>query len=65
MLDWQDWVCQRTNMRYYDSVLEEYSEEEIERLEDEYDEYIPSVTKGDYSPSNPWDAPGMSIHDFI
>lgn len=20
---------------------------------------------GDYSPSNPWDAPGMSISDFI
>lgn len=40
MLDWIDWVCQRTNMRYYDSVLEEYSEEEIERIEDEYDEYV-------------------------
>ena len=31
--------------------------------EDEY--YTPSATYGDYSPSNPWDAPGMSIHDFI
>lgn len=29
------------------------------------DEYVPSSTNGDYSPSNPWDAPGMSIHDFI
>ena len=29
------------------------------------EEYIPSATRGDYSPSNPWDAPGMSIHDFI
>lgn len=27
--------------------------------------YIPSCTCHDYSPSNPWDAPGMSIHDFI
>ena len=29
------------------------------------DEYIPSATCGDYGPSNPWDAPGMSISDFI
>ena len=32
-------------------------------LEDEY--YCPSSTAGDYGPGNPWDAPGMSIHDFI
>ena len=24
-----------------------------------------SSTAGDYSPSNPWDAPGMSTRDFI
>lgn len=38
------------------------------RSEDEEsddDEYVPSAENGDYSPSNPWDAPGMSIHDFI
>ena len=29
------------------------------------DRYTPSSTNGDYGPSNPWDAPGMSIHDFI
>lgn len=35
-------------------------------LDPDYDDhYIPSATNGDYSPSNPWDAPGMSIHDFI
>ncbi len=39
---------------------------EIEDDEREYDEpYTPSSTAGDYSPSNPWDAPGMIIHDFI
>ena len=27
--------------------------------------YCPSSSSGDYSPSNPWDAPGMSIRDFI
>lgn len=32
--------------------------------EDEEEPY-PSSTNGDYSPSNPWDAPGMSIKDFI
>lgn len=31
----------------------------------EDDDYVPSSTNGDYSPSNPWDAPGMSISDFI
>jgi hypothetical protein len=29
------------------------------------EEYYPSSTNGDYSPSNPWDAPGMSVRDFI
>ena len=33
--------------------------------ESEDDEYIPSSENGDYSPSCPWDAPGMSIRDFI
>lgn len=28
-------------------------------------DYVSSCTNGDYSPSNPWDAPGMSIRDFI
>ena len=32
--------------------------------DDDY-EYTPSAENGDYSPSNPWDAPGMSISDFI
>lgn len=90
MLSWQDWVCKRVGYRYYDLVLEDFTEEELAKLEDEYDEYVmdfyeemdalsneydddlednddyvPSSTNGDYSPSNPWDAPGMSIHDFI
>lgn len=32
---------------------------------DEDDEYVPSSTARDYGPSNPWDAPGMSVRDFI
>lgn len=31
----------------------------------EDDEYTPSATAGDYSPSCPWEAPGMSVADFI
>lgn len=31
----------------------------------EHDDYCPSATARDYGPSNPWDAPGMSIRDFI
>lgn len=33
--------------------------------EDEDEEYTSSASRGDYSPSNPWDAPGMSMSDFI
>ncbi len=33
--------------------------------DDEDGHYTPSATRGDYGPSNPWDAPGMSVHDFI
>lgn len=36
--------------------------------EDEYpyeEDYVPSSENGDYSPSNPWDAPGMNVKDFI
>lgn len=33
--------------------------------EDEEEYYSPSCTAGDYSPSNPWNAPGMSVADFI
>lgn len=29
------------------------------------DDYCPSATAGDYSPSSPWNAPGMSVKDFI
>ena len=34
-------------------------------LDEPDDDYTPSAENGDYSPSNPWDAPGMSISDFI
>lgn len=40
-----------------------YEEGTPECLEE--DHYTPSATNGDYGPGNPWDAPGMSIRDFI
>lgn len=38
---------------------------EMDSILDIEDGYIPSSYYGDYSPSNPWDAPGMSVKDFI
>ena len=31
----------------------------------DHDEYTPSATAGDYGPGCPWNAPGMSVRDFI
>lgn len=40
-----------------------YEEGDPECLKEEH--YCPSATAGDYSPSSPWNAPGMSIKDFF
>jgi hypothetical protein len=48
---------------YVNDWLEDADTDDWEDEDD--DEYIPSSTNGDYSPSNPWDAPGMSVSDFI
>ena len=61
------------HLEYELSLDEEKSLREIaekceryrEYKDDDDEEYTPSATHGDYSPSNPWDAPGMSISDFI
>lgn len=41
------------------------AEEELEKEDDENEHYIRSNTYGDYGPSNPWNAPGMNVSDFI
>ena len=46
-------------------VIDDMDEPEWEEPDWDEDDYAPSSTNGDYSPSNPWDAPGMSISDFI
>jgi hypothetical protein len=60
---------------YFDSISFDFNESDVHDLvnecidkflaERENDDYTPSSTNGDYSPSNPWDAPGMSVSDFI
>lgn len=41
----------------------EFDIDGVRSVDDE--EYIPSAENGDYSPSNPWDAPGCSVDMFI
>ena len=45
----------------------EWELRELREWEEMSDWYSPrpSSTGRDYSPSNPWDAPGMSVRDFI
>ena len=52
---------------FYETIAELIAQDgfEIDGEEPSDDEYTPSATAGDYSPGNPWDAPGMSIRDFI
>ena len=41
----------------------DYSLEEDD--DEDHHHYVPSAENGDYSPSNPWNAPGMKMSDFI
>ena len=47
------------SVAFFENKIEEIYTQEIDN------EYIPSAENGDYSPSNPWDAPGMKLSDFI
>lgn len=50
---------------FSDGAIDE-TDYSIKECDDKYHyHYTPSSTNGDYSPSNPWDAPGMKISDFI
>lgn len=69
---WNSWSGLESCMWYEITTTEE---EEIKEAKDcgkyefgdpfEEEEYTPSSTMRDYGPSNPWDAPGMSVRDFI
>lgn len=66
-----EWIADLKNMisdmEHGEAHGEEYAEECAKEYAEEYEEepYISSCTAGDYSPSHPWDAPGMSISDFM
>ena len=40
-------------------------EQDDDTSDDTDDHYRPCATNHDYSPSSPWNAPGMSVKDFI
>ena len=44
-------------------ICDRYEEGKPDCYEEEH--CCPSATAGDYGPGNPWDAPGMSVMDFI
>lgn len=58
-------MCECTNCKYFNACGDEERTEPCNGKAYDEDDYTPSATMGDYSPSNPWDAPGMSIRDFI
>lgn len=47
-----------------EELLERFSDFDAEQDRKEMESF-PCCSNRDYGPSNPWDAPGMSIHDFI
>ena len=51
-----------TEAEYFGLDMEQYRD----AIGEDADSHTPpSSTDGDYSPANPWDAPGMSVSDFI
>ena len=48
-----------------DLNIEEDCEDKWEEPDWDDEDYIPSAENGDYSPSHPWNAPGMKMSDFI
>lgn len=59
----QYFECPECGYRDEKSAFEDVNQYECGVFDE--DDYTPSAESGDYSPGNPWDAPGMSIRDFI
>ena len=65
-------ICEKIFDNYLDDpdldkgldIIWSLTEDELARRGYRND-YTPSAENGDYSPSNPWDAPGMRMSDFI
>lgn len=51
-----------TEAEYFGLDMERYS---AAAGEDTDSGTVPSSTGGDYSPASPWDAPGLSVSDFV
>ena len=51
-----------TEAEYFGLDMKQYRDTTGEDVDDHL---APSSTGGDYSPSHPWDVPGMSVSDFI
>lgn len=51
-------------VHFHDEEPDPIWDEEVAAAEDDVF-YSPSATARDYGPCNPWDAPGMSVCDFI
>ena len=54
----------KSDMCEWCQVMQILHDSELE-FESDVEPYVHCSTNGDYSPSNPWDAPGMSVSDFI
>lgn len=54
---------EKESKEFIEHLYEQEWQEAKKELEDKC--YTSSATNGDYSPSHPWDAPGMCIGDFI
>jgi hypothetical protein len=53
--------CKKTITRSWSEALAKFEE----YTEASYEDYTTSSSNADYGPGNPWDAPGMSVRDFI
>ena len=61
-----DFMRQELGRSDYDGIWEFETESgETVLPQDLCDDAYTSCTNGDYGPGNPWDAPGMTIQDFI
>ena len=64
-IEWHDWVDTLLDSEVEVSDKEPEDDSYKYDFSEEDDSYTPSSTNHDYSPSDPWNAPGMSIKDFI
>ena len=57
--------CMNSMFDFSDGEVDETDYSITEDDDEHHYHYTPSAENGDYSPSDPWNAPGCSISDFI